>query len=95
MRELVLSAVFARRYKKLVGKHSNIKTKVRDVLASLREDPFIPALETHKLKGKYEGNYACTVAYDLRIIFEFEVREPPEEAAIVLLNIGTHDEVYS
>jgi addiction module RelE/StbE family toxin len=94
MRDLVLSSIFARRYKKLVGKHSDIQSKIRDVLELLREDPFTPALETHKLKGKYEGNYACTVAYDLRIIFEFESRVPPEDAAIVLLNIGTHDKVY-
>ncbi len=94
MRELVLSSIFTRRYKKLVGKQPELQTKIRDVLSLLREDTFAPALETHKLKGKLDGEYACTVAYDLRIIFEFEARVPPEEAAIVLLNIGTHDEVY-
>jgi mRNA-degrading endonuclease YafQ of YafQ-DinJ toxin-antitoxin module len=45
-----------------------------------------------KLKGKLSGSWACTVTYDLRIIFEF-VREG-EDDAILLMEIGTHDEVY-
>ena len=60
----------------------------------LQQDPFIPKLKTHKLKGILEGNWACTVDYDLRIVFDF-VKDPiTGKTEILLINIGTHEEVY-
>ncbi len=53
---------------------------------------FHPILKTHKLKGKLEGRWACSVAYDLRILFKVVQSENIE--AIILLTIGTHDEIY-
>ncbi|MBA2737061.1 MAG: plasmid stabilization protein [Pyrinomonadaceae bacterium] len=61
-------------------------------LKLLEEDVFHPRLKTHKLKGILEGSWACSVAYDLRIVFEFIQHEGDE--AILLQTIGTHDEVY-
>jgi addiction module RelE/StbE family toxin len=94
MRELILTTYFAKRFSKIIGKNPRLLARVQAVLDALQENPFAPALETHKLKGKLENYFACTVAYDLRIVFRFEGREPPEVDAVVLLNIGTHDEVY-
>lgn len=48
--------------------------------------------ENTKLKGDLAGSWACSVGYDLRLIFEFVQHEGAE--AILWLNIGTHDEVY-
>lgn len=53
---------------------------------------FHPTLKTHKLKGKLEGRWACSIAYDSRIVFKIVQFENAE--AILLLTIGTHDEVY-
>lgn len=61
-------------------------------LASLAADAFDPRLWTHKLKGDLADSWACSVAYDLRIVFQFVTHEGAE--AILLLAIGTHDEVY-
>ncbi len=94
MRELVLTQYFSRRFAKFQKKHPELLEKIEQVLEMLQINPYTPVLETHKLKGKLEKRYACTVAYDLRIIFSFDPRDPPELAAVVLLNIGTHDEVY-
>ncbi len=94
MRELVLTQYFSRRFAKFLKKNPDLLEDIEHVLEMLQINPFLPALETHKLKGKLEKRYACTVAYDLRIVFSFEPRVPPEAAAVVLLNIGTHDEVY-
>ena len=55
-------------------------------------DAFQAALKTHKLKGELAGSWACSAGYDLRLIFEFVQHEGAE--AILLQNIGTHDEVY-
>ncbi len=94
MRILRFSKHFAKRFKKLLRKNSHIQGKVLQVLEFLQQDPFTPSLETHKLKGELEGKYACSVAFDLRIVFVFEISLKTELAPILLLDIGTHDEVY-
>jgi len=45
--------------------------EVEKTLRLLVQDPFTPQLETHKLKGKLLGTWACSVGYDLRIVFDF------------------------
>ncbi len=46
------------------------------------------------LKGKLSGRWACTVEFDMRIVFRFTPSESDGEDDILLLGIGTHDEVY-
>jgi mRNA-degrading endonuclease YafQ of YafQ-DinJ toxin-antitoxin module len=53
---------------------------------------FHPSLKTHKLRGDLEGCWACSAGYDLRVVFKFVEYE--ESEAILLLTIGTHEEVY-
>ena len=53
-----------------------------------------PKLETHKLKGKLSGTWACSVGYDLRIVFDFVREKDKKEDDIFLIEIGTHDEIY-
>jgi mRNA-degrading endonuclease YafQ of YafQ-DinJ toxin-antitoxin module len=57
-------------------------------------NPFAPQLETHKLKGKLSGSWACSAGYDLRIVFDFVKAGKDSVDGILLLAIGTHDEVY-
>jgi len=60
----------------------------------LQKDVFAASLGTHKLSGTLEGLRACSCGYDCRIVFSIE-RNPVDGAqVIVLLDIGTHDEVY-
>ena len=47
-----------------------------------------------KLKGKLAGSWACSAGYDLRIVFDFAKNANQTEAGILLLEIGTHEEVY-
>jgi mRNA-degrading endonuclease YafQ of YafQ-DinJ toxin-antitoxin module len=61
-------------------------------LSAMQQDPFTPALKTHKLKGRLNDAYAASAGYDLRIIFDLE--KVDGEDVIVLLSVGTHDEVY-
>jgi addiction module RelE/StbE family toxin len=76
----------------LIKKHPQIADDLRATLELLEEDAFDPRLKTHKLKGDLDGSWACSVGYDLRIIFEFVQHEEAE--AILLQTMGTHDEVY-
>jgi addiction module RelE/StbE family toxin len=63
-------------------------------LRQLEEEPYHPALRTHRLSGDFKGCWACSVGYDLRIVFEFVQPRKGAEREVHLLNIGTHDEVY-
>jgi mRNA-degrading endonuclease YafQ of YafQ-DinJ toxin-antitoxin module len=58
----------------------------------LATDCFHPRLKTHKLKGELEGSWAFSAGYDLRIVFNFVEYEGSE--AVLLLSLGTHEEVY-
>ncbi|MCZ8047772.1 MAG: hypothetical protein O9290_14285 [Microcystis sp. LE19-41.2A] len=44
---------------------------MRETLDLLSVDPFQPRLRTHQLKGELKDSYACSVGYDLRIVFKF------------------------
>lgn len=73
---------------------SNAQTHPEEEAGPLQKDPFAASLASHKLKGKLTGKWACTVEFDLRIVFRFTPSESDEEDDIFLLGIGTHDEVY-
>ncbi len=42
----------------------------------------------------YKGYTACSVEYDCRIVFAFEKEGKNREEYLVLIDIGTHEEVY-
>jgi addiction module RelE/StbE family toxin len=91
-RTLLKSSAFARSAKQLLKKKPQLADSFRTALELLAEDAFHPSLKTHKLKGNLEGSWACSVAYDLRIVFSFV--EDSGREAVLLEAVGTHDEVY-
>lgn len=94
MRTLIWSSTFIGAFKRVVKKQPDLRGDIENTLRLLVEDPFAPQLETHKLKGKLAGSWACNVGYDMRIIFDFVKSKRQKEADIFLIEIGTHDEVY-
>jgi addiction module RelE/StbE family toxin len=94
MRRIIWSKSFIRASKRVIKKRLVLSEDLEGTLKDLVEDPFLPHLETHKLKGKVSGSWACTVGYDLRIVFDFVDDNNQEEDGIFLIDIGTHDEVY-
>jgi mRNA interferase YafQ len=91
-RVLLRSAAFVRAAKRIVKKSPEVGPILHATLELLAEDAFSPSLKTHKLKGDLAGSWACSAGYDLRIVFDFVQHEEAE--AILLLSVGTHDEVY-
>ena len=94
MRNLIWGKTFIRAFRKIIKKQPSLRKDIESTLRLLVENPFDPRLATHKLKGKLAGSWACSVAYDMRIIFDFVKSETESEDDIFLLEIGTHDEVY-
>jgi mRNA-degrading endonuclease YafQ of YafQ-DinJ toxin-antitoxin module len=94
MRHLVWDTSFRRAFKRKTRRNAPLQERIWEVLAILAKDPFDPELKSHKLRGQLEGLWACWVEYDCRIIFAFEPDPAGGEDAIVLVDIGSHDEVY-
>jgi len=94
MRTLIWSKTFVRALRRNIKKHPTVCKHIEETLKVLEKNPFAPRLETHKLKGKLSGSWACSAGYDLRIVFDFVESEKQKEDDIFLLEIGTHEEVY-
>ena len=94
MRRIIWSTPFVRSVKHVVKRRATLRNDIEDTVKLLAQDTFAPSLETHKLKVNLAGFWACSVGYDLRIVFDFVQIEGEQETAIKLLEIGTHDEVY-
>ena len=91
-RLLIRTNAFIRAARRTVKKHPFITEDMQKTLELLSEDAFNPLLKTHKLKGDLEGSWACSVSFELRIVFKFVQYGGSE--AILLETVGTHEEVY-
>jgi mRNA interferase YafQ len=94
MKTLVWGASFKKAFKKIIRKNPNLEDKIFNILELLANDHFIPSLKSHKLKGQLDGLWSCSVEYDCRIIYKFEEDSETQEELIILIDIGSHDEVY-
>jgi len=94
MKELVLTPKFKRAYRKFVLRNPKLEKKIKDTLKQLRDDVFSPQLSTHSLGGKLSGIKACSCGYDCRILFSVEIDQKSGQEMIILIDIGTHEEVY-
>ncbi|MEH1819074.1 MAG: hypothetical protein V7L31_08365 [Nostoc sp.] len=52
------------------------------------------ALTSHKLKSDSSGRYSCSIDYRNRILFKFVTNPESGEEEILLLTLGSHDDVY-
>ncbi len=94
MRKLVWDASFKRAFRRQARQDPVLQERILEVLTALAANPFEPTLKTHKLRGQLAGLWACWVEYDCRVVFTFEADPADGEDAIVLIDIGSHDEVY-
>ena len=91
-RLLLQSPAFGRDLRKWLKSHPDTAASLEATLQQLSDDAAQPGLRAHKLRGSLAGCWACSADYDLRIVFEYTVYEGEE--AILLLALGTHDQVY-
>ena len=94
MRGVVLTPQFRRAFRKFVKRNRKLQEAIEKTLEEMQQDVFASHLSTHKLSGELFGLWACSCGYDCRIVFALEHEAQSEEEVIVLLDIGTHDEVY-
>ena len=94
MRELVLTPRFERAFRRVTAKNPALQSPIETVLQRMAEDLTDLRLKTHRLSGQLAGLFACSVAYDCRIVFSKQKHSKTGEETLLLVNIGTHEEVY-
>jgi mRNA-degrading endonuclease YafQ of YafQ-DinJ toxin-antitoxin module len=93
-RELVSTTKFEKSFKKFVRSYPYLQKSISNSLKLMEDDLFSTKLSTHKLSGDLFGLSACSCGYDCRIIFTIRKNNETNEEIILLLDIGTHEEVY-
>jgi mRNA-degrading endonuclease YafQ of YafQ-DinJ toxin-antitoxin module len=87
---LSTTAFFDRRARKFLARQPDLRPRFAETLAQLATDPFEPSLRLHPLSGKLLGLHAVRLTYSYRITLTLQVTERD----ILLIDIGSHDEVY-
>ncbi|HMO77782.1 MAG TPA: type II toxin-antitoxin system mRNA interferase toxin, RelE/StbE family [Candidatus Paceibacterota bacterium] len=84
-----MNVKFHKNFKKALKKQpGNIQNKFFECLDIFVEDQFSYQLNNHALSGKFKGWRSINITGDVRVHY----RE--EERAIILLDIGTHAQLY-
>ena len=90
MYSIVASHYFLKRARKFFRKHPDLKERFADVVDELKKDPFQPRLELHSLSGRMKDIQAVSLTHTYRVTLVIMVTDKE----IILLDIGSHDEVY-
>ena len=80
---------FKRSYKNRITNNPLLVLKTKERLKLFQKDPNSPVLKDHQLKGKKRDYRAFSVTGDIRIVYI-----SISKGYIVLLDIGTHNQVY-
>ena len=87
---LIWTHTFERTARKFLRRHPELAGLFEDVLRQLEVDPRAPRLRLHRLKGKHRDKHAVSLTYSHRIVVILQLTKDE----IVLLDAGSHDEVY-
>ena len=90
MLKIIFSSGFKKIAKKFFKKHPYVFHAYEKTLFLLKSSPRHPSLRLHKLSGDLSGLYSVSINMQYRITIELEIRENE----IILVNIGSHDDVY-
>ena len=80
---------FLRTARKFFKRHPDLRSEFEDLLVQLENDPFARRLRLHALGGRHQGKHAVSLTYSFRVVLTLEVRDKK----IILLDLGSHDEV--
>jgi len=94
MRELVLTPRFESAFRHVVGKNPAVRSQIETTLRRLAADSNDPHLKAHHLSGPLAGLHACTVNYDCRIVFSKQKDPKTNAEVLILVNIGSNDDMY-
>lgn len=87
---VIFTEGYTRRAKRFLRCHPDLFGVYEKTLRLLELNPSHPSLRLHKLGGRLKDLYSVSITLAYRIILSFAIVED----AIVLIDIGAHDDVY-
>lgn len=87
---IIATEYFLRRSRKFLRKHPELRERYTRVINDLKDNPFARHLHYHHLGGELKGIQSISLTYEYRITLTVVVTEKE----VILLDIGSHDEVY-
>ena len=87
---LVWTDTFARTARKFLRRHPELAGLFDEVLRQLETAPRSPRLRLHLLHGRHQGKHAIRLSYEYRIVVVLRITA----REVLLLDVGSHDEVY-
>ncbi|MFZ2628351.1 MAG: plasmid stabilization protein [Rugosibacter sp.] len=87
---ILTTAAFDRRARKFLARHPDLRPRLAATLTQLAADPFEPGLKLHALAGKLQGLQAVSITHSYRLTLTLQITAHE----ILLIDIGSHDEVY-
>ncbi len=85
--KIIFHREFDKSFKRLSARH---QAKTLEVIKRFTVSPYDPSLKNHALSGRMQGRRSISVTGDFRIIFE----EVETGILIIMLDIGSHEQVY-
>ena len=90
MYSIITPKQFLRQAHKFFKKHPHLKSRFAKIVDDLCSDSFQPHLELYPLGGKLKGCHAVSLTDNYHITLTLMLTDKE----IILLDIGSHDEVY-
>jgi mRNA-degrading endonuclease YafQ of YafQ-DinJ toxin-antitoxin module len=87
---IIFTESYTRRAERFLKRHPDLLGVYGKTLQLLEVHPSHPSLRLYKLKGRLKELYSVSVTLSCRITLSFAIID----GAIVLIDIGTHDDVY-
>ena len=81
---------YLRRAKKFLKKHPEAHGQYQKTLQLLELNPHHPSLRLHSLHGRLKGLSSVSINISYRVVLEFKING----SEILLVDIGSHDQVY-
>jgi mRNA-degrading endonuclease YafQ of YafQ-DinJ toxin-antitoxin module len=88
--QLVFTHSYLKIAERFLVRHPELKRQYAKTLALLEANPHHPSLRLHALAGHLEGLHSVAINLSYRITLELLI----QDGRIVLVRVGSHDEVY-
>jgi mRNA-degrading endonuclease YafQ of YafQ-DinJ toxin-antitoxin module len=87
---LIFTDSYKKRARRFAKHHPELREPYRKTLHLLAHNPYHPSLRIHPLKGKLLCLHSVSINLSYRITLEMIITEKE----IILVNVGSHDDVY-
>jgi mRNA-degrading endonuclease YafQ of YafQ-DinJ toxin-antitoxin module len=88
--KLIYTDSYITRAKCFAKQHPELRVQYQKALMLLENNPFHPSLRLHPLQGRLSELHSISINISYRITIEMIIKEKE----IILVNVGSHQDVY-